>query len=129
MNITFKQFEELLYKAYLECSGDLYKFWQILNPEAPGVQRIGKDKKIFLFCNKRKNKTTGEEFIKRVAKIDNTCYDFNFHTATVPKYHGFIVLKDYIQDDDKKQVIVYKYDFLTKENIKEDVGVPDELGF
>ena len=108
------EFIEKMFDAYQRANGDLWKFWKILNPEAETVSRSTTEKRVFLYCNKRKNKTTGEEFIKRVIKIDDVCFNVEFRTATVPKFHGHIALLDYIIDEPQKEIYVYKFDFLSK---------------
>lgn len=116
--MDYNEFSKKLYEAYIEADGDLWKFWALLNPEQKQVARTTSVKVVYLYCNRRKVNATGEEFIKRVAKIGDAHFEFNFHTATVPKYHGYIRLEDYIINEAEKKVIVYKFAFLTSENVK-----------
>ena len=116
--VSFEEFSKNLYMAYCAAEGDLYKFWELLNPGAGKIARTTKKKKIFLYCNKNPNKEGGYYYIRK-AYIDQQLYEFSFRTATEPKYHGYIVLEDYTLDEVAKKVIVYKYGFLTSRNVEE----------
>lgn len=112
-----EEFFESLYKAYEKAKGDLWKFWAELNPDAPRDERSTRPRVLYLYCNQRKNKD-GTTWIKRNGKLDNILFEFEFRTATVPKYHGHIKILDYILSESEKKIIVYKYDFMTGENAK-----------
>lgn len=105
------EFLEKLKEAYENSGGDLWAFWAAMNPDAPRMERTTKERLIYLYCNKRTNKD-GTTWIKRVAKVDNKdVYEFEFRTGTIPKYHGFIKLQDYVLNEATKRVIVYKFDY------------------
>lgn len=123
--MDYNEFCQKMFEAYQQADGDIWTFWRLLNPDKKQVERTNKEVTVFLYCNRRKNKTTGEEFIKRVAKVGDAHYEFNFHTATVPKFNGFIAIEDYIKDDEKKTIIVYKFKFLSAKTEKN----ADDLGF
>ena len=115
-----EKFFNLLYEAYESSGGDLWAFWSALNPDKPREERTTKERLIFLYCNPRKNKD-GSTWIKRVAKIDNKdTYEIEFRTGTIPKYHGYINLQDYILSDSNKRIIVYKFEYVAKANKKKD---------
>lgn len=106
------EFIEKLYNAYINSDGDLWAFWAAMNPDKPRDERTTRERVVFLYCNKR-SKTDGTEWIKRCGKVDGIVFDFDFRTATVPKYHGHIKLLDYVLLESEKKIIVYKYDFIT----------------
>ena len=109
------KFVKMLYDAYQKSNGDLYTFWAALNPDAE-IQRTSEARKVFIFCNKRKKISTGEEFIKHVIKLDDICYDTTFKTVTIPKFNGYLELKDYIIDKPHKTLTIFKYEFLASKN-------------
>lgn len=111
-----KPFLDRLKIAFDNSDGDLYKFWANLTGDNNKINRTTIEKAVFLFANRRKNKKTGEEFIKHVIKIDDIAYTTNFRTVTVPKFSGSIKLQDYILDTESKTVTVFKYDFMTAKN-------------
>lgn len=111
-----KPFIDRLKIAFDNSDGDLYKFWANLTGDNNKINRATIEKAVFLFANRRKNKKTGEEFIKHVIKIDDIAYTTNFRTVTVPKFSGSIKLQDYILDTESKTVTVFKYDFMTAKN-------------
>lgn len=117
--VSFEEFSKNLYMAYCAAEGDLYKFWELLNPEAGKIARTTKKQKIYLYCNKHTDKKTGGDYYIRKGRIDGVLYEFSFRTATEPKYHGYIVLEDYTLDEVAKKIIVYKYGFLTSRNVEE----------
>lgn len=111
-----KPFIDRLKIAFDNSDGDLYKFWANLTGDDNKINRTTIEKAVFLFANRRKNKKTGDEFIKHVIKIDDIAYTANFRTVTVPKFSGSIKLQDYILDTESKTVTVFKYDFMTAKN-------------
>lgn len=111
-----KTFIDRIKIAFDNSDGDLYKFWANLTGDNNKINRTTIEKAVFLFANRRKNKKTGEEFIKHVIKIDDIAYTTNFRTVTVPKFSGSIKLQDYILDTESKTVTVFKYDFMTAKN-------------
>lgn len=111
-----KTFIDRLKIAFDNSDGDLYKFWANLTGDNNKINRTTIEKAVFLFANRRKNKKTGDEFIKHVIKIDDIAYTTNFRTVTVPKFSGSIKLQDYILDTESKTVTVFKYDFMTAKN-------------
>ena len=114
------EFITKLKEAYEASGGDLWAFWAAMNPDAPRMERTTKERYIYLYCNKRTNKD-GTTWIKRVAKIDNKdYYELEFRTGTIPKYHGFIKLQDYILNEATKRIIVYKFDYQTSTNTAEE---------
>ena len=107
-----QEFIEKLKQAFEECGGDLWAFWAAMNPDKPREERTTKERIVYLYCNPRKNKD-GSTWIKRNARIDGgDVYEFEFRTGTIPKYHGNILLQDYILSESNKRVIVYKFEFL-----------------
>lgn len=115
-----EKFFEMLYEAYENSGGDLWAFWSALNPDKPQIQRTTKERLIYLYCNQRKNKD-GSTWIKRCAKIDNQdVYEFEFRTQTIPKYHGYIRLEDYVINEPQKKVIVYKFEFVASPGKEKD---------
>lgn len=126
MNISFDKFQELLYKAWSDAGGDLYKFWEILNPEQGKIKRTSIQKRVWLYVNDCKTYKT------RKIKINDSIYIAEFRTVTVPQYSGSIILEDYTIDDvaEKKKIIVFKYTFDTKTSAaSQKKDEKDELGF
>lgn len=114
------EFITMLKEAYENSNGDLWAFWANMNPDKPREERTTKERLVFLYCNKRTNKD-GTTWIKRNARIDNgAVYEFEFRTGTMPKYHGFIKLQDYILSESQKRVIVYKFEFAAAPNAKKE---------
>ena len=116
------EFLEKLKQAFEASDGDIWAFWSALNPDKPREERTTKERTIFIYCNKRNNKD-GSTWIKRCGKFDefgNTVFEFEFRTGTIPKYHGFIKLQDYILSESSKRVIVYKFEFLSDPKKKPD---------
>ena len=119
--MTNDEFIIKLKEAYEASGGDLWAFWAAMNPEAPRIERTTKERLIYLYCNKRTNKD-GTTWIKRCGKIDNKdVYEFEFRTGTIPKYHGFIKLQDYMLNEATKRVIVYKFEFETAPTEKDNI--------
>lgn len=107
------EFLNKLYNAFTNANGDLWEFWRLMNPETTStVRRSATEKKVYIFCNKRK-KQDGTIFLKRIVKIENVCFDVYFNTGTAPKYSGYILLKDYMIDETKKSLNIYKFEFLS----------------
>lgn len=119
------EFLKKLLDAYNNAGGDLWKFWALMNPDAPRNERSTRPRVVKLYCNQRKNKD-GTVWIKRNGKLDNVLFEFEFRTATVPKYHGFIEILDYILSESEKKIIVYKFEFMSSENAKNGILSPEK---